>query len=243
VLRLIDRRDKMSPVEWRAYAGSIGLSNEQFSGLQQRLTDKELWRKSPELVRFFPAIEALGVSEYVQFAPHIIRGLLYYTGTVFEAWDVAGEFRALFGGGRYDNLVSDVGGEPVSAVGFALGDMVISLILNKYGCLPRGTGRSPAPVLVTVFDESLLPASLRLAAELRQAGLKVSSYPEAARIGKQFKYGDRMGMRVAVVLGPEEQQNDLLALKDLKTGAQQTIPRQEAVRAIRSILESQHPQE
>jgi histidyl-tRNA synthetase len=109
VLRLIDRRDKMSPEEWQSYAGSIGLSEEQFAGLQQRLTDQELWRKSPELVRFFPAIEALGVSEYVRFAPHIIRGLLYYTGTVFEAWDVAGEFRAFFCCGRYYKLVSDVG--------------------------------------------------------------------------------------------------------------------------------------
>ena len=72
----------------------------------------------------------------MRFAPHIIRGLDYYTGTVFEAWDLNGEFRAILGGGRYDNLVSDVGGDPLPAIGFAMGDLVISLVLKKFGALP-----------------------------------------------------------------------------------------------------------
>ena len=236
VLRLIDRRDKMAPAEWQAYAREIGLNDRQFAGLQERLTDQDLWRQSPELQRFFPAIQALGVSEYVRFAPHIIRGLLYYTGTVFEAWDLSGDFRALFGGGRYDNLVSDVGGDPLPAVGFALGDMVITLILAKFGCLPTDTDRSTAAVLVTVFDESSLTASLALAAELRQAGLKVACYPEAVKIGKQFKYGDRMGMRLAIVLGPDEQQQNQVAIKDLRSGEQQAVQRGEATSVIRSLL-------
>ena len=238
VLRWIDRRDKLSPAEWQAYGLDIGLNMTQFEQLQERLSDQELWRQSPELVRLFPAVEALGVAEYVRFAPHIIRGLLYYTGTVFEAWDVAGEFRALFGGGRYDNLVSDVGGEPIPAVGFAMGDMVISLILSKYGCLPQNPGRSPAQVLVTAFDESFLPASLALAAELRQAGLKVASYPEAARLGKQFKWGDRMGMRVAVVLGPDELEANQVTIKDLKQGEQLSVDRPAAAGTIRQMLEN-----
>lgn len=238
VLRWIDRRDKLSSAEWQAYALDIGLSKIQFEKLQEGLSDQDLWRQSPELVRLFPAVEALGVAEYVRFAPHIIRGLLYYTGTVFEAWDVAGEFRALFGGGRYDNLVSDVGGDPLPAVGFAMGDMVISLILSKYGCLPQDAGHSPAPVLVTAFDESFLPASLALASELRRSGLKVASYPEASRLGKQFKWGDRMGMRVAVVLGPDEQQTNRVTVKDLKRGEQVTVDRDAAAATIRKMLEN-----
>jgi histidyl-tRNA synthetase len=192
-------------------------------------------------VRLFPAIKALGVAEYVRFAPHIIRGLLYYTGTVFEAWDIAGEFRALFGGGRYDNLVSDVGGEPLPAVGFAMGDMVIRLILAKYGCLPQDPGRSPAHVLVTAFDEELLTDSLALAAELRRAGLKITSYPEPARLGKQFKWGDRMGMRLAIVLGPDEKQSNQVTIKDLKHGKQVTVERAAAATAIRQLLENDPP--
>ena len=237
VLRLIDRRDKMSPREWEGYAKEIGLSQDQFNGLVQRISDKELWKQSPELQRFFPAIKALGVEEYVQFAPQIIRGLQYYTGTVFEAWDLQGEFRALFGGGRYDNLVSDVGGEPLPAVGFALGDMVITLLLEQFNCLPENRGASPAPVLVTVFDEESLDASMRLAANLREAGLKVACYPEPAKLGKQFKYADRMGMRVAVVLGPDERSRGEVAVKDLRTGEQQSVPQAEAAQAIAQTLD------
>ena len=236
VLKLIDRREKLSSSEWDAYAGETGLSAQQIEGLKARLADSELWRQSPELQRFFAAIAALGVSDYVRFAPHIIRGLLYYTGTVFEAWDVAGEFRSLFGGGRYDNLVSDVGGDPLPAVGFAMGDMVMTLILQKFGCLPKDISASPAQVLVTVFDESLLPASLALAAQLRQAGLKVASYPEQAKLAKQIKYADRMGMRLALILGPDEQSTGMVNIKDLSTQSQQSLPLSDAAAAIRRIL-------
>jgi histidyl-tRNA synthetase len=240
VLRLIDRLEKLSPSEWDAYAREIGLSAQQLDGLKARLTDSELWRQSPELQRFFTAIQALGVSEYVRFAPHIIRGLLYYTGTVFEAWDVAGEFRSLFGGGRYDNLVSDVGGDPLPAVGFAMGDMVATLVLRKYGCLPKDVSASPAQVLVTVFDESLLPSSLTLAAQLRKSGLNVASYPEPAKLAKQFKYADRMGMRVAVILGPDEQATGMVNIKDLVKQSQQTVPQANAADVVHRTLES-HP--
>jgi histidyl-tRNA synthetase len=238
VLRLVDRREKLSPGEWKAYAQEIGLSDSQFERLQGTLSDPDLWRKSPRLVRIFELVEALGVGEYVRFAPHVIRGLLYYTETVFEAWDVEGNFRSLFGGGRYDNLVADVGGENLPAVGFAMGDMVVSLVLDKFGKLPKNLSASPAPVLVTVFDEASLPASFALAAELRQAGLKVAVYPEAAKLGKQFKHGDRMGMRVAVVIGPDELAQGTAALKDLRTGEQETVSRGEIAASIQRLIKN-----
>jgi histidyl-tRNA synthetase len=237
VLRLIDRRDKMSPADWQAYAAEIGLSPEQFSGLQSSLANFDLWRKSPELERFFAAIDALGVKDYVRFAPHIIRGLEYYTGTVFEAWDKDGEFRAILGGGRYDNLVGDVGGDPLTGVGFAMGDVVVGLVLKKFGCLPENLGLSPAQVLVTVFDEASQPAALAFASRLRAAGLKVASYPEAAKLSKQFKYGDRMRMRLAAVLGPEEITNGQVALKDLRSGEQITVPQEGVENKVREMLD------
>jgi histidyl-tRNA synthetase len=236
VLRLIDRRDKMQPKEWEAYAEEIGLSTGQLDGLKSNLTNEDLWQKSEELQRFFNAIDALGMSDYVRFAPHIIRGLDYYTGTVFETWDREGEFRAILGGGRYDNLVADVGGDPLTAVGFAMGDMVISLVLEKFGCLPQDTGFSPAPVLVTVFDENSLPVSLQMAASLRQSGLKVACYPEPIKIGKQFKYADRMGMKIAIIIGPDEQVKNLAAVKDLRTGQQETVPFDQATKTIQQML-------
>ena len=241
VFRLIDRRDKMSAGEWQAYAKETGLSDEQFEGLKAVLADEDLWQKSEEMQRFFSAVNALGVGDYVRYAPHIIRGLEYYTGTVFECWDVDGEFRAILGGGRYDNLVGDVGGQPLPGVGFAMGDLVVSLVLQKFNCLPQALGASPAEVLVTVFDEKSMANSLRLAAELRQAGLKTAVYPEPTKLGKQFKYADRMGVRVAAILGPDELATGQVAIKDLKLGAQQSVARQAATGLIRQLLDSHLP--
>jgi histidyl-tRNA synthetase len=222
--------------EWQAYAKDIGLTAKQLEGLENILADNDLWCKSEEMRRFFATIEASGVASYVRFAPNIVRGLDYYTSIVFEAWDKDGEFRAILGGGRYDNLVSDVGGEPLPATGFAMGDMVVGLVLRKFGCLPEGIGASPAQVLVTVFDAASFPAAFRLAASLRQAGLAVACYPEPARLSKQLKYGDRMGIRLAVVLGPDEQARGEAALKDLRSGEQQTVPQSGLAGAIQKIL-------
>ena len=236
VIKLVDRRDKLAAAAWEAQAAEIGLDAAQLDGLKALLDDRELWRKSPELTTTFAMIEALGLGAYVRFAPHIIRGLDYYTGTVFECWDRDGEFRAILGGGRYDNLVSDVGGEPLPAVGFAMGDLVISLVLKKFGCIPGDTGDSPAKVLVTVFDEGSMAASFRLAAELREQGFKTAVYPESAKLARQFKYGDKMGMRAALVLGPDELAAGNVALKDLRSGEQQVIPAAELAGALAKLL-------
>lgn len=236
VFRLIDRRDKLSANEWEAYASELGLSAGQIEGLKTILADNELWRKSPELTACFTLIEALGLTPYVRFAPYIIRGLDYYTGTVLEAWDSDGEFRAILGGGRYDNLVSDVGGEPLPAVGFAMGDLVISLVLKKFSAFPPNLGASPAQVLVTLFDTTCLTSSFRVASSLRQAGIPTALYPEVSKLSKQFKYGDRMGMRLAVVIGPDEQAQNLAALKDLKTGEQRLVPQAQLVEAVRQLI-------
>ena len=117
-----------------------------------------------------------------------------------------------------------------------MGDMVISLVLEKFGCLPQDTGYSPAPVLVTVFDENSLPVSLQMAASLRQSGLKVACYPEPIKIGKQFKYADRMGMKIAIIIGPDEQVKNLAAVKDLRTGQQETVPFDQATKTIQQML-------
>lgn len=233
---LVDRRSKMKPEAWDTYALENGLSQEQLEGLKQILADFNLWQKSEELVRLFRALEALGVQEYVKFDPNIMRGLLYYTGTVFEAFDVSGSLRrAILGGGRYDNLLADVGGEPLSGVGFAMGDVVIGILLQEKGLLPPFVP-SPAPALVTVFEADSWLSSFALAAELRAAGLNVTVYPEPAKLPKQFKFADRMGIRVAVVLGPEEAAAGQVTLKDLKTGQQQTLNRAQAAAGIRQIL-------
>ena len=238
VSNLVDRRTKMEPAKWDSYALELGLTDSQLNGLKEILGNFELWKKSDELVRLFAALEALGVKDYVKFDPNIMRGLLYYTGTVFEAFDTSGSLkRAILGGGRYDNLLADVGGQPLSGVGFAMGDVVIGIILQEKGLLPEFVP-SPAPVLVTVFEESLLRESYALAAELRQAGLNVLCYPEPAKLQKQFKFADKMKAKVAVTVGPDEAANAQVAIKNLTNGEQVTVKREAAAESIKKILAS-----
>ncbi|MBL8102193.1 MAG: histidine--tRNA ligase, partial [Anaerolineales bacterium] len=155
VSNLVDRRSKMEPSKWESYALELGLTQMQVDGLKEILGNFDLWKKSDELTRLFAALEALGVNDYVKFDPNIMRGLLYYTGTVFEAFETSGSLkRAILGGGRYDNLLADVGGQPLSGVGFAMGDVVAGIILQENGLVPEFVP-TPASVLVTVFDESM----------------------------------------------------------------------------------------
>ena len=236
VSNLVDRRTKMEPAKWDAYALELGLSQKQLDGLKDILVDFELWKKSDELTRLFAALEVLGVKKYVRFDPNIMRGLLYYTGTVFEAFDTSGSVkRAIFGGGRYDNLLADVGGQPLSGVGFAMGDVVVGIILQEAGLLPD-FDLTPAPVLVTVFDESLWLQSYKLAADLRDAGLNVTVFPEPAKLPKQFKFADRMKMKVAVTVGPDEVEKGLVAVKNLSNGEQVIVKREAVVNEVRKTL-------
>jgi len=235
---LVDRREKMELEPWETDALEIGLTPGQLDGLKSFLADGERWRMSEDLVRLFATLESLGVKEYVQFDPNIMRGLLYYTGTVFEAFDITGGVRrSILGGGRYDNLLRDVGGDPLPAVGFAMGDVVIGLILQELGLLPT-LPVTPAAVLVTVFSPDLLSASYSLAADLRRAGLNVTCYPEPAKLPRQFKFADRMGMRAVLVIGPDEAAAGKVTLKNLTNGTQETIARGEVAESVKRILES-----
>ena len=228
--RWIDRRGKMSPSEWEGYGQELGVSDAQLAAVKQMLADELLWERSPELVRLFPALEVLGVMDYIRFNPAVVRGLDYYTGIVFEAYDLSGDVpRSIMGGGRYNNLLGDVGGEPLPATGFAMGDVVITLILESKGLIPANLFSSPASVMVTVFDAERFVTALEFAAELRDAGINVSCYPEVAKLPKQFKYADRMGISIVAVIGPDEAAADQVTIKDLSNGKQQTVPRVAAV--------------
>jgi histidyl-tRNA synthetase len=233
VFRLIDRRDKMSADAWDQYAANVGVSPAQLEGLKSVLADTNLWRKSDECRAFMDAVSALGIGDFLDYDPTIIRGLDYYTGTVFEARDREGEFRAILGGGRYDNLVADVGGDRLPGVGFAMGDVVMGLVAQKYGKI-KDLMVSPTEVLVTVFNQELLAESLKLAAELRAAGLRTEWFPEAAKLDRQLKYADATGVRWAVILGPDEAAQGNVTLKDLTNRTQTVVPRAQIAAEIRT---------
>ncbi len=229
--RMIDKKEKMKPPEWEAFARETGLTAGQVQGLTKILDDRDLWKQSRELVDFFDAVKAFGISDYVEFNPAVIRGLDYYTGTVFEGRDAAGEFRALLGGGRYDNLVADVGGGKIPGVGFAMGDVVIGLILKKNGKEPT-LRIAPADVLVTTFSEQEAAASMGVAQSLRAAGIAAEWYPAPDRLPKQLKYADALGIPLAVILGPDEIRSGKATLKDLLRREQATFDRAELSKEI-----------
>ncbi len=242
VFRLIDRKEKMKFDAWAGYAQEIGLSPAQFSSLKALLENGEAWRDSDELISFFESITMMSTSEYFEYDPTVIRGLDYYTGTVFEARDASGEERAILGGGRYDDLVAEVGGDPVPGVGFAMGDVVLGIVLEKYGAYPS-LPTNPAQIFVPIFDEDCLLETLNLATELRSLGYRVEWYPEVTRLQKQFKYADRQGIPLALILGPDEIRTNVVALKDLRTGEQSTVSRDQLADRLRSLLNTDEMQE
>jgi histidyl-tRNA synthetase len=234
VYKLIDRRDKLSGEAWAKYAGELGLSAANLTSLQELLADRDLWQKSDECREFVDAARAAGVADYVEFDPTVVRGLDYYTGTVVEGRDRKGEQRAIFGGGRYDNLVGDMGGERLPGVGFAMGDVVIGLIAQEYGRVPA-LRPSPSEVLVTVFDKNSLPEALRLAGELRAAGVRAEWYPEPAKLDRQLKYADAAGVPFAAIVGPDEAARGVVTLKDLKNRSQETVAWGEVAARIKRL--------
>ena len=233
--RLIDRQDRMAPEAWKSYALESGLSEDQIVDLVKVLEDVGAWKSSPEMLQFFEAAKALGAEEYLDYDPTIIRGLDYYTGTVYEARDVKGNHRSILGGGRYDDLVSEVGGDPIPATGFAMGDIVLGLVLDENGIKPA-LRECPADILITSFEESSERASMQMAADLREAGYRVEWYPEPVRLQRQLKYADRNKISLAVILGPDEMESGQVSLKNMVSGEQETFPRSDLLSRIKTQL-------
>ena len=145
------------------------------------------------------------------------------------------EGRAILGGGRYDNLVGAVGGEPLGGIGFAMGDVVIELVLQEYGRKPK-LRSAPSEVIVTVFDRSLMGTSARIAALIRSGGVKTELYPEVTKLDKQLKYANAQMIPIAIVIGPDEANKNQATLKDLRSGQQQTIDQDRVAPKIRELL-------
>ena len=223
VFRAIDKKEKMTDGEWKDWLPEIGLNKLQIKDLEGILKDKDFSRESEELTRIFSTLSDLGVSEYVEFDPNIVRGLDYYTGVVFEAQDKEGKFRAILGGGRYDNLVEIVGGPKLGGVGFAAGDAVVEEVLKEYKKIPL-LSPTPTKVLVTLFDEAFFRDSLLIAEKLRDGGIATESYLEVVKLDKQLKYANQKGIPYVVILGPDEIKKNEVTLKNMETGDQEKIP-------------------
>jgi len=228
VLHLIDRYDKLPAPAWLAQARALGLNDGQLSALTAVLTDQDGWRQDPGLTELLRELDHLGVLPFVEFDPRIVRGLDYYTGVVFEAKDRQGRFRSILGGGRYDNLVAAVGGDRVTGVGFAMGDVVIRVVLEETGHLPALV-LNPSRVFVTVFSDELRPISSKLAREFRAAGIPAEQSLTGDKLAKQLKRVNQLGIPWAVICGPDEAAAGLLTLRDMTSGGQQQLALADAI--------------
>ncbi|MEA4811928.1 MAG: histidine--tRNA ligase [Anaerolineaceae bacterium] len=234
LLRLVDRIDKMPAEVWDEKALQLGLNEGQLAALKSTLADPELWKRSPKLQQFVTLLNLMGEEAYLQYDARIIRGLDYYTGIVFEAHDVNKEFRAILGGGHYGNLVGNVGGEPLPGVGFAMGDVVIQLMLEHLGKIPPLNAQKET-IFVTVFSEETQAQSVRLAASLRNADFEVVLALGNEKLGKQLKFADRIFAAKALVLGPDEIAKGEVVLKDLRTREQKNILLKDLVGDLRKL--------
>ncbi len=166
--------------------------------------------------------DAEGVGARIEIDPSLARGLSYYTGAIMEinVKDLPG---SLGGGGRYDNLVGMFLGSDVPACGFSLGLERIIVVMTERKMFPEGLASAPADVMVSVWNEQSIADSLSLAQELRSAGLRVDLYPEADKLGKQFKYASTRGIPFVVVIGDDELARREVSVKDLRSGEQSTV--------------------
>jgi histidyl-tRNA synthetase len=177
--------------------------------------------KSQKLDQLVDSVRERGLAEYVAIDVGIVRGLAYYTGIVFEAFDRAGKFRAIAGGGRYDNLIAQLSDGAVSmpALGFAMGDVVLGELINETDHARQkieeaiATGRA-IDIYVVIAKEQRRGDALKEIQQLRDHGYRVD-YPLASeKVGKQFQTAEQLGARVAVLFGDEWPQ---VKIKNLAT--------------------------
>lgn len=234
VIRIADKKGKISNEELIDWLREEGLTLDQSQAVAQVLEEKNAYLKSEWLINIFELLKVYGVAEYVEFDPGVVRGLDYYTRTVFEGWDVRGELRAIWGGGRYDNLIAEVGGkQKIAGVGFAMGDMVMEEVLRMYNKFPN-LPVNRTKVLVTIFSPDLYKRSLELVGFLRDQNINTEIFPDPlAKIEKQLKYADRKEIPYAVIFGPEEISKDIYQLKNLLNKEQKIFTKDQLISNIK----------
>jgi len=228
---LLDRRDKIDPEEFARGATELGLDGHKVERFEQMCRRKypagdvdHLARSLgmedglEELHALDKQLQAFGIADWCEYDLGIVRGLAYYTGTVFEVHEVTGAERAVAGGGRYDKLIELLGGPPTPAVGFGMGDVVISLVMQDKGLVPEHVQAGPDVFLVAATEAAAAQVP-GLAATLRRQGIHTRfSYKTTRNVGKLLKEAGAVNARFAVILD-----DDGMQLKNLTTGEQSTV--------------------
>jgi len=206
VTSVIDRKAKVSAAEFAHIL-------KEAAG-----TDLSLPTETPESVmRVIEGLATLGITN-VEYDPSIVRGFSYYTGTIFEIFDISGENnRSLIGGGRYDNLTSLFGGDPISGIGFGMGDVTMRDFLETHDLLPPSVRITAPTVVIIPTDTSLNAQSLSIASLFRSFHISTSVDLSERKMGKKIGTASDRGATYIVVVGSNEIQTNHFTLKNLKT--------------------------
>lgn len=254
ILREIDKLDKIGAAKVRDAITGLGLQTDQadillqlivhqgskddvLAALQaQTISDPLFQQGLAEVTQTVAALKALGVPEKrTRLNLAIARGLDYYTGTVYETLiDAHPEFGSVCSGGRYDDLASFYTKSKLPGVGISIGLTRLFDQLNAHKLLPPAP--STVQVLVLQMDQQLTSYYLKLGTELRNAGLNVENYLEPAKLDKQFKYADKAGIPVGVLVGSNEQARGTVIIKDLFAKTQEEVPQADMVAKIQQML-------
>lgn len=218
--------EKVVPDKDKAQKIKAFMELDTVSGLSKILDliekSDEAGEAEKELEDLLVLLEDMGVGDYCEFDPGIVRGLAYYTGVVFEIQDAVGQFRAICGGGRYDNLLKDFGGPAVSGTGMGMGDCVLEILLREKG-LPTTKPNDGLDYFIACLDEGLMSDAVAIAANLRSKGLKADFSYKSVALGKQLKQASAKGAGKCIIVGAEYADNKELAIKDMTTGEQETV--------------------
>lgn len=221
---------------WRRFLSAWGTGGQGGTGIDVALgpASAEAQSAARSLESILELTRQTSAGPHMQLDLSLARGLSYYTGAIMEIAvpDLAG---SLGGGGRYDGLIGMFLGEEIPACGFSLGLERILVVMAERQMFPAALTSVPADVLVTIWSLERAPESLALAAELRREGLRVDVYPDADRLGKQFKYASTRSIPFVAVIGDDEAARAEVTIKDLNTGEQRSIARREAATLLRRI--------
>lgn len=228
--KAIDARAKIGEEAYAEWLAKIGIAADAQQRMEKffRSSFDELEREVPcegvsELRALFDRMSESGFAKQVVFDPTIMRGMDYYTGTVFEMYDTSPENRrAMFGGGRYDNLVGLFGNQKLPGVGFGMGDVTLRNFLETHQLLPAAT--SFTDVFVALPDAGARAVAEKVAGELRAAGVRVMTPLEISGFGAQLKMANKHGARFAILPGEAERARGAVVLKDLASGQQDEVP-------------------
>ena len=207
----------------------------QLNTLLEKLSSfgKEGESRAQEWRDLLEYLDAHQVSPFIKIDLSIVRGLAYYTGFVYEAFEASGEGRALAGGGRYDDLIKKLSGNvDLPAAGFAIGDMTLSDCLEKNGLLPSYV---MAPDLYLICGTDQRKSGISLVATTRKAGFSVSHPLKESGFGKQFKEAGKSGARYALILGEEEDNQNKVKIKDLKSSGEITVEQTQLIHQLEKL--------